>query len=603
MSCHQGRFAGWLGLLLAASVLSSGCTPSPQGNQGNASQGAPRGVTVEEHQASSPIKTAESPERQAERAPGIEPGPQPDAGETTPATGTKSGEPGAPAEMGTVEHAPQPGEADPHAADSPAASATERLTALGEAFREVVRRVKASVVQVAAEIRPGARRRRLRSQLSAEQMEELLRRFGPLLELDPELRQFFHGRRFEQQGPDYERYNVPLPVGNASGWIYDDQGHVVTNDHVVAKADHITLTFYDDSKVGAVMVGSDPQTDIAVLKTEKSGLRPATLASQPVEQGDIVLAIGSPFRYAFSLSQGIVSAKGRRMGILGPHGYENFIQTDAAINPGNSGGPLTNARGEVVGMSTAIASRSGAFAGIGFAIPAEMIRDVADELIRKGKVERGYLGVMISDEQRLLASFGADQGVLVEDVVDGGPADRAELQPGDVITAIDGQPVENVTTLRRKVARTDPGQAVRLTVFRDGQRRTVEVTLEGQPVEDLQPDRAAQQPPPEPGDSVEAEALGKLGFERLRTITPEIAQQFGLDPSWGVLVLEVRQFSAAASAGLRRGNIITHVQGQKVTEVDALRKAVEGRDLKQGVRMRVRVPGGPARFVLLSLEN
>jgi len=353
----------------------------------------------------------------------------------------------------------------------------------------------------------------------------------------------------------------------------------------------------------AALSGSDPQTDVAVLKTDKRGLIPAKLATHGVEQGDIVLAVGSPFRYAFSLSQGIVSATGRRMGILGPQGYENFIQTDAAINPGNSGGPLTNARGEVVGMSTAIASRSGVFAGIGFAIPAEMIRDVADELIRKGKVERGYLGVMISDNRRLLASFGADRGVLVEDVVGDGPADRAGLTSGDVITAIAGQPVESATTLRRQVARTDPGETVQLSVLRDGQEVALDVTLEQQPVEESQADRSPQLSRPAPDDAMEAEALVKLGFERLQAITPEIARQYDLDPSWGVLVLEVRQFSAAAIAGLRRGHIITHALGQKVTDVDELRGAVEGQDLNKGVRMRVRVPGGPARFVLLSLED
>ncbi len=389
------------------------------------------------------------------------------------------------------------------------------------------------------------------------------------------------------------------------------QGHVVTNHHVVARADRITLTFHDDTE--AEVVGSEPQTDIAVLKTDAGsltparmsfgGLTPARMSLEDVEQGDIVLAVGSPFRYAFSVSQGIVSATGRRMGILGPQGYESFIETDAAINPGNSGGPLTNARGEVVGMSTAIASRSGAFAGIGFAIPTEMIRDVAEELIRKGKVERGYLGVMISDDKRLLASFGMDRGVLVEDTVPGGPGDEAGLQPGDLITQINGEALGDVPTLRRQVSRTDPGQTVELALIRDGQEQEIEVTLEQQPTGQSQPDRSTTPSRPEEDPSHEAEALVKLGFERLQSITPQIAERYELEPSSGMLVLDVRRFSAAAISGLKRGMIITHALGKEVREVDQLREAVEGQNLEQGVRMRVHVPGGPARFVLLSLQD
>jgi len=607
MSRRPSPFAAWLVAMLAALVVGSGCTPPPQEDAENAPQNVQQDVQPKATKAGDrggdSVEPAESPKSESGKGPEPQPGPYPAAGEDAEPKETPKGDQGETSDTGTVGDSPRPNEAEPRAGELPAARGIGRLTALSDAFRQVARGVKPSVVQVAAEVRPGTRRPRVGARLSPQEMEELLRRFGPFLELDPELRQFFRGRRFEQRGPNYERYNVPLPVGSASGWIYDDQGHVVTNYHVVAQADQIALTFHDNTEAGAELVGSDPQTDIAVLKTEKSGLNPAVLASQPVEQGDIVLAVGSPFRYAFSVSQGIVSATGRRMGILGPHGYENFVQTDAAINPGNSGGPLTNARGEVVGMNTAIASRSGAFAGIGFAIPTEMIRDVVGELIRKGKVERGYLGVMISDDERLLASFGVEQGVLVEDVVDGGPADQAGLESGDVITAIDGQPIQDATALRRQVARTDPGQTAQLTLFRDSQQRAVEVTFEEQPVENWQSDRSAQQLRPQPDNSVQADSLGKLGFERLQTITPEITRQYGLEPSWGVLVVDVRQFSAAAIAGLKRGNIITHVQGQKVTDIDELREQVEGRDLVQGVRMRVRVPGGPARFVLLSLEE
>lgn len=442
----------------------------------------------------------------------------------------------------------------------------------------------------------------LGSRLSSTQIEELARRFGPLSEIDPELMQFFPIPRSDRRSPEYERYNVPLPVGAASGWIYDEEGHVVTSHHVVAGANGITLTFHDNSEAPAELLGSDPQTDIALLMTKKSDLRPATLATGSCQQGDIVLAVGSPFRYAFSVSQGIVSATGRQMGILGPHGYEDFIQTDAAINPGNSGGPLANARGEVVGMNTAIASRSGASAGIGFAIPAEMIREVVKELIDKGEVERGYLGVMISDDRRLLASFGTDQGVLIEDMLDGGPAKQAGLESGDIIKAVNGEPIESAAELRRRISRIDPGATVRLALLRDGEETSLEVTLEQQPADGRRSGRPSEVPTTH-GDSPETDPLVKLGFERLQTITSEVVQRYDLDPPWGVLVFDVRPFSAASIAGLRQGSIITHLQGEEITDINELRSAIEARDLDKGVRMRVRTPGGPDRFVFLSLQE
>jgi serine protease Do len=209
---------------------------------------------------------------------------------------------------------------------------------------------------------------------------------------------------------------------------------------------------------------------------------------------------------------------------------------------------------------------------------------------------------MISDDKRLLASFGAQGGVLVEDLVADGPADEAGFQSGDVVTAIDGEPLDNAKALRRRVARTDPGQSMQLSVLRDGRRGTLDVTLGQQPVESPRSQQRLQSPGPE-SDATAADPLGKLGFEQLQSMSAEIARQYRLEPSWGVLVLQLRRFSAADMAGLKRGNIITRAEGQKVTGVDELRKAIEDKDLTEGVRMRVRTPGGPARYVLLSLES
>ena len=480
------------------------------------------------------------------------------------------------------------------------ANCSMQLSDLSEAFREVAREIKPSVVQVSVEIRPGTHRRQLGSQLSPEESEDLARRYGVFTRPDAELSQFYPGSPRQGREPDFNQYNVPLPFSSASGWIYDDAGHVVTNRHVIANADRITLTFHDGTESEAKVIGFDPQTDIALLKTDKPGLIPARRATEPVEQGDIVLAIGSPFRYAFSVSQGIVSATGRQMGILGPQGYENFIQTDAAINPGNSGGPLANARGEVVGMNTAIASQTGASAGIGFAIPVQMIRDVVEELLKKGKVERGYLGVMIDDDERLIESFGVKKGVLVEDLLKDGPADRAGLTSGDVIQAIDGRPIATVVDFRRRIAKSDPGQTVKLAFVRDGKEMSLNVTLEQQPIDENSIERSPRTS--QPDNAVEAESLVKLGFERMQAITDDIAHRYRLEVQ-GVAVLNVRPFSAAAIAGLNTGTIITQVQGKKVTDIEELRKAVEGHDLKKGIRMRAWIPGGSSRYVLLSLDG
>jgi serine protease Do len=604
-----------LAWLLAGAIGCFGCSPPSEGNGGTTSAveqpaepAAEAGETEATRQEQAPQEPQAPPALPPE--PADEPA-TPGAPEAKPEPETQGTEAAQAAEDDQADQSP--GDREAQSAELPATSpgsertvvkadphATVDLARLSEAFRQVARDVKPSVVQVSAEVRPGSRKHSLSSRMSEQERHGMVQQFGPLFELDPELQQFFRGRRFEQQGPDYQQYNVPLPVGSASGWIYDQQGHIVTNHHVVAKADRITLTFHDGSEAEAEWLGSDPKTDVAVLKADHSDLAPARLAAEPVEQGDIVLAIGSPFRYAFSVSQGIVSAKGRQMGILGPQGYENFIQTDAAINPGNSGGPLTNARGQVVGMNTAIASRSGTFAGIGFAIPADMIRDVVEELMRKGKVERGYLGVTISDDEQLLASFGVDDGVVVEDTIGDAPAAKAGIEPGDVIVALDGQSIGKAARLRREVARTDPGQSVTLTVVRDGQRRELEVQLQQQPMADTQAGGKIQSEAAQ-AESPEAGALEKVGFSKLQTMSSQIASRFGLDQTEGVLVLGVRRFSAAAVAGISRGHIITRVEGARVTDVDQLRGALEQADLQAGVRLRIQTPGGPARFVMLSL--
>jgi serine protease Do len=512
----------------------------------------------------------------------------------------------------------EPGDSGESATDLEAA--TEELSELSAAFRRVARAVKPSVVQVSVKVRPSAGGqvpgRRFRYFGPGEVPEDFFREFrrffdelpeegrpfGPMPFGMPEDEEEDSGQNNEQGKQEEEEepgYNVPFQMGAASGWIYDDQGHVLTNHHVISKADVITLRFYDKTEAEAEVVGSDPQTDIAVLQVDKAGLKPARLANGTVEQGDIVMAIGSPFEYAFSVSQGIVSARERRMGILGPKGYESFIQTDAAINPGNSGGPLVNGRGEVVGMNTAIATRTGTFAGIGFAIPAEMICEVADQLIRTGKVRRGYLGAYISDRPEMLKSFGVEKGVLIEDVMEDAPADRAGLKPGDVVLELDGDAMQSAREFRRMIAAADPGSTVSLTILRDGEKKTLRVKLGEQPREETvsrrQPGGSEEQP-------ARYEVLDKVGLEQVETMTTDLAEEHDIEHEPGVLVLEVGRFSAAAAAGIRPGTIISQVSGQKVTRVDDLATELEKHDLEGGVRLRIRMPDGRSRFTMLTLE-
>ncbi|MDX1682517.1 MAG: trypsin-like peptidase domain-containing protein, partial [Phycisphaeraceae bacterium] len=380
------------------------------------------------------------------------------------------------------------------------------LAQLSEAFRNVARVVEPSVVHVQVFARRAPR-----------QENPLDRFFGP--------------RRHEPEPrdePEYEEFDVPQLRGNGSGWVFDTDGHVVTNHHVIADADEIKLRFQDGSEHEATVVGSDPKTDIAVLKVENATLHPAARAGQPVEKGDIVFAFGSPFRFDFTVSQGIVSAKGRQLRLI-ESGYENFIQTDAAINPGNSGGPLTNIHGEVVGMNTAIASRTGAYNGLGFAIPVKMVQSIVTQLIEDGSVTRGYLGVYIEDlSPRMARTFGyeGDGGVLVTKPIDGGPAAKAGVQRGDIITHVNERPVDDVNALRHAVAGIRPGAQVPVTLFRNGKSLDLTIEVAALPKQSpmaRQPDDDTQ---PEANPEAEhLEMLAKLGLEGVNTLTQALAAE------------------------------------------------------------------------------
>ena len=483
------------------------------------------------------------------------------------------------------------------------------LAELSHAFRKVAEVVEPSVVHI--EVRARNESPRGRSGSPNQFWERFFGPGGPPdgMEL-PDLPQ-----QAPEAMPDdqFDRYNPALPYGNGSGWVYDDAGHIITNNHVVRKrdgllADEILVRFHDGSERNAKVVGTDPRTDVAVIRVEGDNLHPATIADEPVEQGDIVFAFGSPFRFEFSMSQGIVSGKGRQLGIIRNGGYENFIQTDAAINPGNSGGPLTNIYGQVIGMNTAIATATGAYNGLGFAIPTDMVVRVADQLIDSGKVSRGYLGIFIEDlDEKMARTFGfTGKGVLVVNPIKGGPAAAADIRKGDIVTRVNDKAVTTADELRNRVAAIKPGSTVSLELFRDGKLITTDVEIAELPDQPLA--AGGTSPSDVDASAKELELLQKLGVQSARALTDADVKQLKLDDdTQGVLVLGVRRGSVAQQQGINRGSIITDVMGEQVDSVESLVAQLKKHDLAAGVRVSVldRSPDGEwlPRFVLLDLAS
>ncbi|MCC7145039.1 MAG: trypsin-like peptidase domain-containing protein [Phycisphaeraceae bacterium] len=474
------------------------------------------------------------------------------------------------------------------------------LAALSEAFRKVAKVVEPSVVHVEVF------QKRNRADDPRRRMQDLQEWFfGPtppgFRDSDPRAQP----RDKDEEDESMDQYNVPRPSGNGSGWVYDQAGHIVTNYHVVEDADRIVVKFVDGTEHDAVLTGTDRKTDVAVLKIESDNLQPAEVSRAEVEQGELVFAFGSPFGNEFSMSQGIVSAKGRQVGLLQQQqGYENYIQTDAAINPGNSGGPLTNIYGQVVGMNSAIATRTGGFAGIGFAIPSDMVVKVVDQLIEKGKVTRGYLGVYIDDMSAQLAqTYGfSGKGVLVTDLRKDGPAGEAGIQADDIITHVNGKPAENSEWVRESIAAMPPGEKVELTLVRAGKEIKISVVL-GELEDEAKPARLGKRAPQEEEEQApQDQVLPKLGFQALSKMTEDVAEQTGLDFVPGVLVRSVREGSAAWAGGIRRGMIITQVMSEPVDSIDTFVQALKKQDLAKGVRLRISVEGH-SRVVLLQLPN
>ncbi len=401
----------------------------------------------------------------------------------------------------------------------------------------------------------------------------------------------------------FRRFGVPTPRprggmirrGQGTGFVVSADGYILTNDHVVRDATEVVVQFPDGNgparEFEAEVVGTDPSTDVALLKIDAEGLTPVRFGdSDALGVGQWVVAVGNPFGLDSTITSGIVSAKGRtRVGITD---YEDFIQTDAAINPGNSGGPLVNLHGEVVGINTAIATRSGGNMGIGFAIPSNLAVSIMEQLREKGSVTRGWLGVVIQDlNEGLAESFGFEgtDGVLVSQVQEDSPAAEAGLEAGDIITGFGGEPVSGMDELRLRVAATEPGSRVPVEVFRDGRRVQLEVKI------------AEKEPSDADGADTPNTPAGKLGLG-LHDLDEETARRLGLDVERGVVVTSVQPLSAAAKAGLRPGDVITRVGGRRVDDVRDFRKAIRKHDLRKGVRLTV-MTGSVQRFVFLRVPE
>jgi serine protease Do len=382
---------------------------------------------------------------------------------------------------------------------------------------------------------------------------------------DPLFRQFF-GDQFAppSPGPQTEReYSL------GSGVVVNPEGYILTNNHVVSGASDVEVFTQDRKKFKAKVIGTDSRTDIAVLKIDASGLPTVTLGdSSKLKVGDLVFAIGDPFGIGETATTGIVSATGRGLGGAIEH-YEDFIQTDAAINPGNSGGALIELHGDLIGINTAIISGGGGGnQGIGFAIPVNMARNVMDQIVEHGKVTRGYLGVTIQAvDPEMAKAFGLSHGggALIGDVSPDSPAAKAGIERGDIVLELDGQAVNGPDDLSVRISEMAPDAVAHLKVFRNGQTRDMDVTLGEYP----EKGQASQ-----PGGGASATALKGL---QVQNLTPDLARQLGVPPStMGVVVTDIDPSSAAAAAGIQRGDVVQEVNHRPVRNIDQYQQALAG---------------------------
>ncbi len=397
---------------------------------------------------------------------------------------------------------------------------------------------------------------------------------------------FFRWRSPRRRSPQQRKYQQ---IAQGSGFIISADGYILTNNHLAEDAGKITVILADGEEFEAETIGTDPESDIAVLKIDDDDLPCLELAdSDALKVGEWVLAIGNPFGLTHTVTAGIVSAKGR--GGFRLTEFENYIQTDAAINPGNSGGPLLNLDGEVVGINTFIISGSGGFMGIGFAIPINIAKSVYPQLIESGKVVHGFLGVAIQDlTDELAKSFGLKntKGVLISEVTEDSAAEKAGLKQGDIVVELDGQGVEKVNVLQSRIAMRKPGTSVKVVVLRDGKRKTLTVEL--------------GERPPEQIIAGQSEILEELGLT-VNNLTDDLAERLGFEGLTGVVVTGVESGSEANRKGITAGTLIMKVNRTQVSNVKEFNEAVEQAG-KEGAILLLINDGRYIRFAVLKLPK
>jgi serine protease Do len=415
-----------------------------------------------------------------------------------------------------------------------------------------------------------------------KQIEEASRAFSEIVKaVSPAVVNISSTKIVKRQPSSFDEFFdffYPFPDGRSRKWkeqslgsgvIVSSDGYIVTNNHVVEQASEIKVTLIDKKSFKAKLIGSDPKTDIAIIKIDAKELPVVPLAdSEKLQVGEFVLAIGNPFGLSHTVTMGIISAVGRAD--VGIADYEDFIQTDAAINPGNSGGPLVNIKGEIIGINTAIFSKTGGYQGIGFAVPSNMVRAVKEQLTREGKVTRGWIGVTIQELTPDIAQkFGLkySQGVLVSDVIKGSPAYKAGIVRGDIIIEFGGKKVKDVGTLRNMVAQSKIGSRVEIKILRRDKEITVTATIT-----ELPADGSEIRPGSSPNMDIVQNALSGITVIDLNS---NIAKQLGVDKDEkGVVIIKVEPGSSAGEAGIRKGDVIQEIDRQRISNLNEFNKVV-----------------------------
>ncbi len=451
-------------------------------------------------------------------------------------------------------------EQDENRSITPVVAADQRsMQEFSETFATIAERVKPSVVLIT-------------SKRAVTQTQQRFR--NPFEE-------FFGG------GPPGNQRPRPFQ-GLGSGVIVSKDGYIVTNNHVVENAEKLTVQLSDERETEAEIIGLDPRTDLAVIKVDFDNLPVLAFGdSDKLRVGEWVLAVGNPFGLNHTVTAGIVSAKGRGR-VLEPNSYENFIQTDAAINPGNSGGALVDLEGNLMGINTAISTRTGGYQGVGFAVPANMARDIMTRLVEDGRVSRGYLGVLIENlDTEVAESMGLDSksGALISNIVDDGPAVDSDLQVEDVIVAVDGEDVEDVDDLRKRIADIAPGTEIEIEVVREGSPVTIALELGELP--DGDPTRVASTNEPRRSPAT------NIGID-VMDVTREWSRFY--EAGSGVVITQVRAGSVAEDKRLQRGDLIREVNGDPVSNVQEFLAIV--REFEPGQAIRFRIQRGNAQFLI-----